>query len=367
MVKIMNRKNIIEEIQKMAEKISIGAPLIEPKKPVATSVVSPTIKPADKSVAKPISAKPYSGISSDSSIIGMQKAIKEFSNKLSPKTKTIDGVEHLGGEGESDPQSNFNDFLVEQYSEKAPIHGKELSTDSTVSTAAKPTRLYQMSSVLDNLQKIGTSKNPIDQFKIDGNWGPKTNNAVLHIISFAYTFNKITQDFAVETKNTFSSEDLKTLSDNSIKSEELRLTNESIKSKKAGILTPLIKKLGDYYEEYTTKIAKNPQFVRSIEGEVPLFTSKKQDSAIVKPELQSYMSKLNELSLLDVDVPGPFGLVKLPKLSLESIKDRESFMQLMSSLKYNASQASNPRIQKTVLDAIMSHVSTMNKDFSGVK
>jgi len=346
----MNKKELVLAIQKMAA---------GPDLPVGTPGVG-SVKPTGA-----VTGKPGNTSAGVLEIKEMQKAIQAFADKAvayktkvqkDPKTgKTTKIVDT------TDNRKDFNDFLTEQYSEGAAAKGDEYSPDPKAVTKEdkKPTELVEMDIVIDGLRRIGPGGS--EQMP-DGRWDFRTNNAVNNTYAFAETLVKVTDDFGGVPPNAswyFKSNDLNAMKTYLLPKETdfKSLKPEDLK-KRAVALTPLIKKLTAFYEQYQSRIINHPAYKNYINKSYPLFTvtSGGKDPGKLTPEQQALMKQPGQM-LKNITLPGKKGLVKSPKLSVGYFSNMENFRSLMYSvLGYSPTEVNNNAFQKQVLDAVIKHV-----------
>lgn len=228
---ISKNKNIINYIQKYASPPPKGR----------------DGKPVNQPARLPINKSPKAGVAPVklNAIGKMQGQIIALAQSISSSTK------------------DFNDFMVEAYSNESYIKGEEWDPGQKYHT--KQTRLasplIRLDNVVDQLKKIGSPQNPI---KEDGNWDERTQNALKNVWAFADALVRVYEDFgSTFTNPQFTKADLQALGDLIPKTpvdrpEEVRDLNAKDKDEKAKLITPLLDRLTDFYRSFSKKILDNP-------------------------------------------------------------------------------------------------------------
>lgn len=92
----------------------------------------------------------------------------------------------------------FSNFMVGQYLRRADVHGVEYDTDPkrTKMIDKKPSDLKSMYVILDSMRRIGSE--PKESF-VDGNWGPRTNNALRNAAAIANSVMKLGGELGMES------------------------------------------------------------------------------------------------------------------------------------------------------------------------
>src|SRR5690606_9298241 len=86
-------------------------------------------------------------------------------------------------------KKSFNDFIAEQYvgtldeDKKGVEWTKDQKVTSLPGKQMTQTDVYELDVVMDTLRRVGLSSK---EFKIDGNWEYRTDNALRNMMGFAY-------------------------------------------------------------------------------------------------------------------------------------------------------------------------------------
>ncbi len=319
-----------------------------PRKAKPVSLPSGPAKTSDVPAKNVPSVDPGKNIGPVSStILSMQKAIQDFaSNTVSYKAD----AKNPNAVSQNDKRKDFNDFLAEQYSAGASLHGKEWdpSEKATKIENKRPTEIIELDNVINNLRRIGPGSR---ENIADGSWGPRTNEALKNIYAFAESLVKSAQDFGSNIQG-FNKNDLLKLQKYIPQSDPKKYKDLP---KRAELITPLIVKLTDYYNKYSKNIFNHPEYTQYISKETPLFkvSPSQADSTNIPDDLKQ--ANLSTLKLYDISLPNKHNeLVNFPELSLSCLQDMNSFKKLMSTqLGYAPNDIINPDVVNKVLDSII--------------
>lgn len=339
-VYMINNKNIINYIEKYSSPPPTGP---SGKKPVPAAGVQ-AAPGAGKGVSAPIKLN---------AIGKMQDQMINLARSISSQTK------------------DFNDFMVEGYSNESYIKGEEWDPSQRYHT--KGTRgaapLIRLDSVVDQVKKIGSSQNPI---KADTIWDERTQNALRNIWAFADALVRVYEDFGSTFANpSFTKSDLQTLGGLIPKTpidspEDVSELKADEKNQKAKEITPLLEKLTEFYRTFSKKILDNPIYRPFIKPAVtpgldPASapeTSKiytKFDVNVAPsthtysmPSTQDIAGKSMKLELTDAS--GEKFFFNVPLLVLKDQRSLQKF--LYDKLDYKENQVNSREVQLKVLNEI---------------
>lgn len=256
----MNKKDIVSQIKKMAS----DNDLIKTAKP------PPTQAPTGGGVG-PV----YTGAGIPE-VKEMQLAMQEVSRVVTRDmdstnigTKPNDKINTPAGMEEKKSKKAFVDFIAEQYvgSLKPEQKGAEWKTDkgATSFNQKKPTDIYALDAVMDNIQRIGKEKS---ELIADGNWSFRTNNALRNIMGFAHALLQLETDFGLPN-TTYKMSDLqnlnKILNSYTIKDDKVMLTPDKQKYN-AKLIVPHLKGIESLYLDFRSKILAQGEYRKLIEG-----------------------------------------------------------------------------------------------------
>jgi len=375
----MTNKNLKESlalIRKLAQDFAKregpgtgGGKASPPAKPPGTPPGTPPAKPGDRPAFRPGGGGGGGGgAAATTAIKAMQQAMQEFANKVTAysveKGKGPPDAKGKPTDQVSGERKDFNDFITEQYLATSDVKGVEWSKDpkamSQADKSKQQTDLIEMDYVVDGLKRIGNMKT--SELVADNFWDFRTNNALKNIYAFAYALLNVEKDFGKGATKIFNARDLAAMHENipmQLKDPSRTLSAQD-KVARAEALTPLIEKLGTYYEHYVKKIALNPYYRTYIEKQSPMFTVKAQDEdpgTMNATEKQRYDSIGDSINIPgNVVMPAKSGEKPL-NISLYFLKDEKNFTQLMTQvLGYSEEEATYPAYRKAVLDAMLKHV-----------
>lgn len=209
----------------------------------------------------------------------------------------------------------FLNFLVTSYANTAKTTGKQLvDTDEKQPVRMDTAKINDnFKGMLNTINRIGT---PGTEKAPDGNWGPRTNNALKQIYSLAYTLSKVAEDMGIELSRMYTEQDLAELYTN-IPAEPNQI-NLNEKLKRAEIIASNLDKLRGLYDSFREKIFNNPTYNAHISQAKPLFV--RDNSKPIGPALNKYEQSLYEKhksTELDVSLNGqkvtimPFNLLSM--------------------------------------------------------
>jgi hypothetical protein len=316
-------------------------------------------------------------------VLEMQKSIQNLARVVTNyKTKTVrkpipnkpgqtENVEVLT---EEDPRKDFNDFVAEQYTNGAAIHGVEFdpSEDAISRDQKRPTENIDMDSVLDGLRRIGSPK-PGEKVP-DGIWDFRTQNAVMQVYALADAMVQITSFMGAmpqRANSTFTANDLQKFAAAIPKVKEYPATSKSNeflnklspenKKHSAEVIAPLVDKLANFYQYYSKYVVDHPAYKAAVQGKTPLITAKPggEDRGSLSPEYSNAAKDLSKLTLTNIALPSKDGKpVNFPSLPLTYLQDIKSFRSLMLSpeLGYDEADINNSETQAKILNIISKHI-----------
>lgn len=285
----------------------------------------------------------------------MQLTIQDFINNVVGKPAGVASQKRQPGQSApvqmtNQPKDRFNEFLVEQYANKAIMKGKEMT-----SGGKNPSDLTQQNTLLDTMQRIGKSTSERD---MEGVWSYRTQNTLENIAAFAEALMKLTADFGVPAKYAggFTMQDLKTFMARIPKDIAIRDETKfkaGYLEESARIITNLIRKLTVFYDNYRKNITDNPIFLRKIVGDEPLFKVMpgKTDVTVLPPALKD----LDKSQLyIKIDVGGK--AFRVPVNVLENSKSFYTFLTQTMGFTEQELQRDMPTILKSFKNQVSSRL-----------
>lgn len=378
-------KDIVTQIQKAAA--PPPAPPIGYRPDTSRSVPVPDATPStnQKVPSRTVPNATHSAVLAP--IREMQKAIQDFADAAvkyrrskNPKKDTKGRVVLEKGKpvyeiDPADDRRDFNDFLVENFSANADIHGDEYSPNSEdVSKDSKlPTDIIQLNNVIDGLKRIGPGEK---ESMSDGVWDFRTNNAVKNIYAFAAALVAASEALIVggtaNDPNMFKRADLQALGKAIPKEDNpaSKLSQQDL-SNSAKIITSLVKKLTRFFDFYSKKIMNHPAYKRYIESDPdrnpnapPLFSVKPGGVDPYKPDSNdprqiAIMSDpksftMPQLTLMNKN-NAPVNLDG--KITLDYLASRDGLISLMKNyLGYTDQEVNNGPLMRKVVNSILEQV-----------
>lgn len=248
----------------------------------------------------------------------------------------------------------FNDFIAEQYAGNLPddFKGVEWSQDPTVQS--KPdkitgqTDLYELNAVLNTLRRIGSPGAGEKEFKSDGFWQFRTNNALQNMMGLAYSLLQMEGDFGIPS-TAFTTQDLaamkKLLSGYEIDGDNVKLSAAD-KSSRATQLTTLLNKISRLYMEFMEKITSRPSFRPLLEGKrgFDKYNNKGNNPDILNEQDQKFLQ--SNTTIGNVKINGyrdnkPYVISEIP---LSVLKDKTSFSTFLKQIGWNDQQINSQAI-----------------------
>jgi hypothetical protein len=318
----------------------------------------------------------------------MQKAIQEFAEASVKYRRSKDPKKDSRGRvvlehgkptydvDPSDSRRDFNDFLAENFSANADIHGDEYSAnESDVTQQSKmPTDIIQLNNVIDGLRRIGPGSK---ESMSDGVWDFRTNNAVRNVYAFASALVSASEALVMggtlNNPDMFKRNDLQALAKALPKEEDpvaSKVSQEEL-SRDAQVITPLVKKLTRFFDFYSKKVMNHPAYKRYIESDPdknpnapPLFSVKPGGVDPYKPDQSDprqveIMNNPKSFALPQLTLNSKSGTpVNLNgKLTLDYLASRDGLISLMKNhLGYNDNEINNGPLMRKIVNSILTQV-----------
>lgn len=210
------------------------------------------------------------------SIQNMQVAMQELAKFVTvDQTSSATAVKHrsqVSQEGDPELQKNkkaFNDFIAENYLGVVDkdIRGVEFSPNTSITKkedkkSQQLDEIYELDVVMDTLKRIGAAKS---EFKADGVWDFRTNNALRNMVAFVYGILQAMNDFGVKSKF-FNLEQYNQFNNLVPKNDSYEKMPIDKKSKNAEKISEYLKKAERLYEEFRGFILNNATYRKYIQG-----------------------------------------------------------------------------------------------------
>lgn len=331
LVKMKNFKQIVQEIQKMAQ---VPTRSKGPKLNVPGAQTTPS-----KGTSKPAPGKSTSFISPNKNIVEMQNAIKELatsvirdSNSSTMPIKTRDAVVDAGEDSVKKGKKAFNDFIAEQYIGPLDPSLKGVEWDANddirdhASKKQTETDIYELDAVMNTLNKIGGEKS---EFKVDGDWGFRTDNALKNILGFTYSLLQLQGDFGLNNKvyDHTKWEQFKNLvSGYKVENGKVKLSPQD-KNERAAKIVEHLNGITKLYDDFRKQILAKPEFRPFIEGQRNF--DKYPGSSALTPEDKSLANSNQKLTGIIYFAPKIKGS-KLDYIPLKALTSKQEYLKWMA-------------------------------------
>lgn len=276
-------KSLVNQIQKMAQvpgrsrgakpsaaKPSPGGGGPAPAKPSGTS----SVPQRGGTTPKP-SGGGGGGYAGSGDIIKMQKAMQDLAATISSTINYDALMKGLNQPQNADKKQfeqsygrdAFSNFLVNSFLRGSATKGVEYDTDpkKTKMEDKKPSDLKYMYIVLDSLKRIGPGSK---EFSTDGNWGPRTNNALRNMGAMAEALTKLGTALGMES-SAFDSSKVSGL-DALIPEKDTDISYAE-KAQRAPQIAALLKGVQALFTDFREQVLSNPHYRVFIDGGQPLF------------------------------------------------------------------------------------------------
>lgn len=206
--------------------------------------------------------------------IAMQKlaesVIVDSTSAVMP-AKPSDASPSVGSDQAKTSKKAFNDFIAEQYVGTLEDNNKgvEWTKDPTATKLPQKqetqTDIYELDVVMDTLRRIGMEKS---EFKPDGRWQFRTDNALRNIMGFAYALLQLEGDFGLPN-NIYQHTNLEDfnnlMSGYTVENGVVKLSS-SEKEKRAIEITKHLNSITKLYNSFRNQVTARPEYRSVIEG-----------------------------------------------------------------------------------------------------
>lgn len=342
MTKLSN-KELIDQIKKYAVPVPKappgygGVPAPSPgSKPI------PRLGPQSSSVM-PTSQYSESSSSSVTAVKEMQEAMQGLASAViqdaqsgTMGAKPQDQIQPGATVPVKSSKKAFNDFIAEQYvgSLESEHKGVEWTTDKKVTTLPgkkqTQTDIYELDVVMNTLQRIGMQKS---EFKVDGVWDFRTDNALRNMMGFGYALLQLEGDFGL-SNNIYSYNKWQafqaTMSGYKIENGKVKLSPAQ-KEERAAKITAHLKAITKLYTHFRQQVTARPEYRPLIEGKRafekynPAGNNKDILTSVEKQYSQSDVAKIENITHIAPALPSK----KMDYIPLKALTSREAYMKYM--------------------------------------
>lgn len=286
---VMNKKKIVSLIQKLAQELP-DAPGVTPPR-----VVSPPPPNLPPPPAPPLGSEPNvpeapeggnpnavnrpggtAGAISSPAVSKMQTELKNLASamvgqinlqQLSGPNKQL-GANPTPEQQQALGRMSFADFITQHYTRDSDIPGVEYDWDpnKTGIDEKSPSQPTRSNVVMDTMQRVG---NPKSEFKIDGDWGPRTNASLRNAYALGFGLLEMAKDFNYQSQS-YNKNYL-----NAFKELIPHTFNEltpAERAKNAQQIIPHLVGIRKLYGEIRDHIFDKPEYKPYIEGSQPYAT-----------------------------------------------------------------------------------------------
>ena len=354
-----NLKEKILEIQKTAQEITAPPPLKFKGAPTGkfapsakSSNVPPAPKPAGASrfTAPPGSPNAKPAISAPA-VTGSNK-VKEMQSAMHALAESVIR-DSASSQNQTDKTSkkSFNDFISTQYVSSLDENNKGVAWDANKS---KP-NTQELDSVMSTFQRIMAGPS---EFKIDGNWGFKTDNSLRNIMGFAYALLQLAGDFGLPN-NIYQYSNWKhfneLMSGYQVENRIVKLSSEE-KDAKAVDLTKHIKAINKLYTHFRQQVISRPEYRPLIEGKRPFDkynSSGSNKDALTTAEDQLSQSDTQKIENISYAAPA-LSEKKLNYIPLNALRSKADYLKWMMEYAGNSEEMSVNIFNSTIKPKIES-------------
>lgn len=281
-----NLKDLVEQIHKLAAPppprkpgyVSSGPPKATPQ--AGGAAPGKRVLPGHGGQTAPQAQRGGGGGYNVKPIMDMQAALQSLAQTISA---TIDYDQLLktmstppgqpSPEDQKDFQAQygkdmFSNFMVGQYLRRADVHGVEYDTDPKRSKMLdkKPADLKSMFVILDSMKRVGSEAK--ESFA-DGNWGPRTNNALRNASAIATSVMKLGSELGMQTTAFDPSKiaELNTLVP--AKDTDISVAD---KIQRAPKIAEILNGVSALFKDFKQQVFMDPTYRNFIEGKAPMMT-----------------------------------------------------------------------------------------------
>lgn len=234
-------------------------------------------------------------------------------------------------------KKSFNDFIAEQYVGALGEDKKGVEWTTVPGVTAVPekqrtqTDIYELDAVMDTFRRIGMGSK---EFTPDGQWGPRTDNALRNMMGFAYSLMQLEGDFGLKTtayhfKNWQELHQL--LSGYEITDGKISLSPQE-QNERATEITKHLNAISKMYDQFRLEVTGRPEFRPLLEGKRSFEKYDTRGSAAdaLSPTEQALArmptAKVTGVTLRAPGLPG--GMIdNIPLYALQSKEDFNKFLK----------------------------------------
>ena len=305
----------------------------------------------------------YSANISESSneIKEMQQAIIDFGNVVSEHdfaSLTPGPTQQDDKQGHNlDGHNSFGNFLVNRYISQSMPEGKQFQNVKEKvpvrMEAATPDKSIR--AIIATIKRIGQYS---DEKKPDGNWGPRTNNALKQILGFGKALYLLKADMSSSKELDVLSRDFTpSVLESLIPNKDTDISLDE-KNSRAPNIVEQIKKIKNLYLDFEKNTLNNDKYKDIIAQNKPFVSINKQPIKLSDVE-NSYFHKHKSAQLENVEVKN-IENGKAAAVSLNDLYNLDNFKKLLQNIQLSG----DVKTIKMQLDNIYNQIVKSKKDMS---
>lgn len=249
----------------------------------------------------------------------------------------------------------FMSFLVNNYVNKSkPVGNQVVNTDVHMPSRMETSKLNDnLKGILTTIQRIGT---PGAEQKPDGQWGPRTTNALKQTYALAYMMMQLKKDMGIAVEG-YSDADL-TKFHGDIPDSETKLPAAE-QNQRATALIQDLTKFKQMYEDFRESILNNPNHAQYITQDKPLMLERgnQQNPTALHPDDQELYKQVKGIQV-NTTVNGK--ALAITPYDLETMDNFKKFLDRNNNIEAFAlspeEQAAFSKNDKNILNKLVSQV-----------
>lgn len=266
----------------------------------------------------------------------LAQAVMQDASSHTMSLKNKDTVHQDASDNVQKAKKSFNDFVAEQYMGGLDEENKGSEWSKNPGIVTHPnkhqtqTDVYELDVVMNTLSRIGGERS---EFKADGNWDWRTNNALKNMLGFAYALLQLEGDFGLSNTvyslaNWQSFKNL--LSGYQVDGNKVNLDPETKKDKALNI-TKHLKAITRLYNNFRQQVTARPEYRPFIEGKRSFdqYDSHGSNKDTLNPTEQqmakSDIMKIDGISYIAPRLPTK----KLNYVPLKALSSKEEYLKWM--------------------------------------
>lgn len=336
----MSPNQLIEWVKKYAQDANEPPPPPKTRKPRdAASGTQPTSVPAKGAPGDTQVAMSNKAVNA---IKDMQLAMQQLAESVvidaesgTMAQKSRDAAQPQATEQVKSSKKSFNDFIAEQYvgtldeDKKGVEWTKDVKVTTLPGKQKTQTDIYELDVVMDTLRRVGFGSK---EFKIDGNWEFRTDNALRNMMGFGYALLQLAGDFGLDN-NIYTYDNWKDFANNlsgyKIENGVVKLPPAE-KAKRAEKITKHLKAITKLYNHFRQQVTARPEYRPYIEGKRSfdkydqLGTNKDVLTPLEEQMTATDIARVN----VSYDAPG-LPSKKLDYIPLKALRSKQDYLDWM--------------------------------------